>query len=190
MNATKLLTLLLTLSVISFTPHLSSTSKPARTPASAESDLYPYRVTSKAPHDMRVINSGIAALYGRIDLIRRAQKTLELEYFIFNPDHSGRIVLKELIKASKRGVKVRILVDKSMAVFVLDKYYAAALKEHNIELRYYNNASALALSSVQFRNHRKLLAMDNTEAITGGRNIGNEYFDLSEELIFSIETLG
>lgn len=149
-----------------------------------ESDIYPYRMTSLDKNEMQVINTGIAALYARVDMIRKATTSLELEYFIFNPDSTGRIVIKELIKAAERGVKVRLLVDKSMAVFKLDEYYAKVLKDHNIEIRYYNPASVIRISSVQFRNHRKLIIRDGAEAITGGRNIADEYFNLSKTFNF------
>ena len=147
-------------------------------------DIFPYRVTSYDKNEMQIINNGMAALYARIDLIRRAEKTLDLEYFIFNHDSAGRIILKELSQAAKRGVRVRVLVDKSKAVLELDEYYAQVLKKHNIELRYYNAASILRLSSVQFRNHRKLIIRDGVEAITGGRNIADEYFNLSSTFNF------
>jgi putative cardiolipin synthase len=149
-----------------------------------ESDIYPYRTTSIDKNEMQVISTGIAALYSRLDMIRRATTSLDLEYFIFNPDMSGRIVVKELIAAAKRGVKVRVLIDKSAAVFKLDEYYAKALSENNIELRYYNPAPFIKVSSVQFRNHRKLLVRDGVEAITGGRNIADEYFNLSTTFNF------
>ncbi|MGZ3774545.1 MAG: phospholipase D family protein [Pseudobdellovibrionaceae bacterium] len=150
----------------------------------ANSDPYPYRTTLAKPHAMRIINNGMAAFYARIDMIRRAKSTLDLEYFIFNPDTSGRIILQELVAAAKRGVTVRIMVDKSMAVFVLDDYYATVLREHGIQLRYYNPALVIQVSSVQFRNHRKLIVRDDEEAITGGRNIADEYFNLSKEFNF------
>jgi putative cardiolipin synthase len=150
----------------------------------SNNDIYPYRVTSYKPHDMRIINNGMAAFYQRIDMIRRAKKSLDLEYFIFNPDTSGRITMQELIKAAGRGVAVRILVDKSVAVFALDEHYAMILREHGIQLRYYNPAPIIRISSVQFRNHRKLIVRDNEEAITGGRNIADEYFNLSKEFNF------
>ena len=86
--------------------------------------------------------------------------------------------------AAKRGVKVRILIDKSAAVFELDKYYAKAMHEIGIELRYYNTASLLRISSLNFRNHRKLISVDDRLALTGGRNIENDYFDLSEHYNF------
>ena len=150
----------------------------------SKTDIYPYRSTSIDKNEMQILNNGPAALYARIDMIRRANTSLELEYFIFNPDSTGRIIIKELVKASERGVRVRILVDKSLAVFKLNEYYASVLKKHKIELRYYNAASFLRVSSVQFRNHRKLIIRDGEEAITGGRNIADEYFNLSTEFNF------
>jgi len=66
----------------------------------------------------------------------------------------------------------------------LNEYYATVLAEHKIEMRYYNPAALVEISSVQFRNHRKLLVRDGVEAITGGRNIADEYFDLSKTFNF------
>lgn len=148
------------------------------------SDIYPYRHNIKKNHNMKILNSGIGSLWARIDLIRRAEKTLELEYFIFGTDGSSRIIMRELMKAAKRGVKVRLLVDKSLAVFVLDEYYAEVLKNNNVNIRYYNTAPLILISTIQFRNHRKMISRDGIEAITGGRNIGDEYFDFSETFNF------
>ncbi|MDD4975957.1 MAG: phospholipase D family protein [Bacteriovorax sp.] len=166
-------------------------SVPKRETASVEedklgpsTDIPPYRTTSFGKNDMRIINNGTAALYQRVDMIRRAKRSLELEYFIFNPDSAGRIIVTELIKAVKRGVAVRVLVDKSAAVFVLDESYAKIFRDNSIQLRYYNPASIFRISSVQFRNHRKLIIRDNEEAITGGRNIADEYFNLSTTFNF------
>src|SRR6476659_2387966 len=79
----------------------------------AQSGDEPYRVSSNEKHEMRVINSGLASLYARVDMIRRAKTSIDLETFIFNPDTSGKIILQELAAAVKRGVKVRLLLDKS-----------------------------------------------------------------------------
>ena len=150
----------------------------------ASTDIEPYRKTSTEKHEMRVINSGLGSLYARVDMIRRAKKSIDLETYIFNPDKAGKIILKELAEAAKRGVKVRILVDKAPPIFEMDEHIVKVLKESNIEVRYYNAASVFKISSVQFRNHRKLMVRDGEEAITGGRNIADEYFDLSKEFNF------
>lgn len=143
-----------------------------------------YTANLSKPHDMRIVNSGVASLYARLEMIKKAQTSIELESFIFDPDTAGRLILKELAEAAKRGVKVRILVDKHISGFKLNEYYAQTLKEAGIDLRYYNDASILKMSSVQYRNHRKLMVVDDKEAITGGRNIADSYFDLSKDLNF------
>lgn len=145
--------------------------------------FYEKQVSEK--NDLTQITNGVAALQLRLEMIRRAKKTIEVEYFIFNTDMAGKIISRELVEAAKRGVKVRILVDKSIAVFQLDKYYAKELGKHGIEVRYYNEAFWLRISTVQFRNHRKLMVIDDQEAITGGRNIGDDYFNLSHHFNFN-----
>ena len=137
-----------------------------------------------ANNEMIILNSGIASLQFRLDMIERAQKSIEVEYFIYNQDQAGRILTHALIKAAKRGVKVRILVDKSMPIFALDNHIAKELRQYGVDLRFYNDASLLELSTTQFRSHRKLFVIDDIEAITGGRNIGDDYFDLSEHFNF------
>ncbi|WP_372651591.1 phospholipase D family protein [Halobacteriovorax sp.] len=135
-------------------------------------------------NEMIILNSGIAALQMRLDMIKRAKKSIEVEYFIYNQDQAGRILTHALIEAAKRGVKIRILVDKSMPIFALDNHISEALEKYNVDLRFYNDASLLEISTTQFRSHRKLFVVDDKEAITGGRNIGDDYFDLSEHFNF------
>lgn len=150
----------------------------------ASTDVEPYRKTSTEKHEMRVINSGMASLYARVDMIRRAKKSIDLETFIFNTDTAGKIMLKELADAAKRGVKVRVLVDKAPGTFQMNEHVAKVMKDKGIEVRYYNPAPIYKLNEVQFRNHRKLMVRDGEEAITGGRNIADEYFDLSKKFNF------
>lgn len=147
---------------------------------------YPFYAEDKEnTNRMMIIESGSMALQARIDLIRRAQKSIDVEYFIYNTDMAGKIITRELVEAAKRGVKVRILVDHSLPIFKLDEYYAQALARFGIEVKYYNTAPLIRISTVQFRNHRKILLIDDTEVITGGRNIGDEYFNLSTKFNFN-----
>jgi len=149
---------------------------------------YPFYQVQKSAdgqqNKLTALNSGIASLQARIDIIRKAKKNIEVEYFIYALDQSSKLFTVELVKAAKRGVKVRILVDKSVTIFELDEYYAKALREKGIEVKYYNTAATIRLSSMNFRNHRKLLSVDDKYAITGGRNIEDDYFDLSPKYNF------
>lgn len=152
------------------------------------SDLIPYPFYLKhdqSQNEVMNVESGIAALELRLDMIKRAKKSIVVEYFIYNPDMAGKIFTRDLIAAAQRGVEVKILIDKSLPIFKFDEYYAKALNQYGIQVRYYNDAPLISASTVQFRNHRKLLAVDDVEAITGGRNIGDDYFDLSEHFNFN-----
>lgn len=140
---------------------------------------YPFIVHQKdIPHQMQLLHSGVGALAKRLEMVRSAKSSIELETFIYTPDHAGKALMSELIKKAKSGVKVRLLLDKSITVIQFDEYFAKVAQEQGIEVRYYRRA--IDPSSAQFRNHRKLFIVDGKEAILGGRNIGDEYFDLHE----------
>jgi putative cardiolipin synthase len=145
---------------------------------------YPFYVVDKSNNnEIQLLNNGTGALQKRMELVQKAKKTLELEYYIFSIDSAGVYLLQELIEAAKRGVKVKILVD-SFQVLEIDKNVAHVLKRYGIEVKHYNVVPLIKLSSVNFRNHKKMLVMDGKEAIVGGRNIGNDYFDFSAEYNF------
>lgn len=167
--------ILLSLSLSSFAQELLSDDIP-----------YPfYEKQVGSQNELLPVIDGRAALQIRLDMIAKAKKSIEVEYFIFDVDLAGKIIAKELIKASQRGVKVRILIDKSKPIFEFDEYYANAMKNFGIEVRFYNKAPLIRVSTVQFRNHRKLIVVDDEVAITGGRNIGDDYFDLSDKFNFN-----
>ncbi len=130
-------------------------------------------------HYMQLLHSGVASLAKRIEIIREAKSSIELETFILTPDKAGKAIVTELIARARAGVKVRLLLDKSITVIQFDEYFAKIAGEKGIEVRYYRRA--IDFSSAQFRNHRKLLIVDGQQAIVGGRNIADEYFDLHEE---------
>lgn len=144
----------------------------------------PVYIRSLQPHTFELLNDGLVSLQRRIDLIDAARSSIELEFFIYELDTAARIITTKLIAAAKRGVRVRLLVDFSAPVFKLGPQYAEVLKNEGIEVRYYNTASMYRFVSMQHRSHRKLLIADGSRAITGGRNIGDDYFNLSSHYNF------
>lgn len=138
----------------------------------------------KTPHQIEFLSQGIESLSMRIDLIRKAQKSIEVEFFIYELDETSKLFTYELIQAAKRGVKVKVLVDYSIAVFALAPEYASYLKREGIEVRYYNTVANANIIAAQHRNHRKLLIVDENKLITGGRNIANDYFDINSRYNF------
>jgi putative cardiolipin synthase len=131
------------------------------------------------------------ALRWRLLLADLATRTIDVQYYLWSRDDSGRLLLQHLIRAADRGVRVRILVDD---MFLLDSDRGIALLEShpNIEVSIFNpwqrRGSAL-LRGLEFlgrarmlnrRMHNKLFVADNQVAIVGGRNIGNPYFGLDD----------
>ena len=105
-------------------------------------------------------------------------------YLFLSSFANAQSTSQALVKKAKEGVKVRILVDHGFPIFKLNNYVATELKKYGIEVRYYNTSIILELWKVQFRSHRKLLAVDDKIAVTGSRNIADEYFELSKDYNF------
>ncbi|MFL5784420.1 MAG: phospholipase D family protein [Bacteriovoracaceae bacterium] len=143
----------------------------------SDSVPYPfYHEDTSGETQMMPLHRGEESFQMRIDLIQKAQKTIEAEYYIYYMDMAGKIFNRELIKAAERGVKVRVLLDKFAAG--VDEFLAYELEQHGIEVKFYNTASMLRLDSINFRNHRKLFVVDGEEAIAGGRNMADDYYNL------------
>jgi putative cardiolipin synthase len=137
----------------------------------------------------RLLPDGAQAFDARIALIRRAEKTLDVQYYVIASDRTGREFLRELQGAAARGVRVRILVDDLYATGE-DELFASLATHDNVEVRMFNPlpvrggsfGQRILLSLHQFsrinhRMHNKLFIADGSFAVTGGRNIADEYFD-------------
>ena len=139
-----------------------------------------------------IIRYGRNAFSTRIAMIDLAEKTLDLQYYIWASDETGQILAERLVRAADRGVRVRLLVD-DMGVSAGDEAIATLDAHPNIEIRIFNpfaNRKARMLDfmsdfgRVNHRMHNKILVMDNSFVIVGGRNIGDHYFSVDPETNF------
>ena len=139
-----------------------------------------------------IIRHGRPAFTDRVVMTRLAQKTLDIQYYIWEPDATGRILAEHLMQAADRGVRVRLLID-DINLAGRDANVAAMDAHPNIETRVFNpfaNRSARLfdfltdLGRVNHRMHNKVMVMDNAVAIVGGRNIGNHYFGVATDANF------
>lgn len=146
-----------------------------------EQKVAPFYQESRAPHQLRFLHTGLASLQARLDLIESARERIELESFIIHADFSTRLLLQALIKKAKQGVQVRLLFDHFFSGAQIDPFLARELERHGIEVRFYNPASLLEVRTIHYRNHRKLLSVDDQVALIGGRNLRDRYFDLHQE---------
>lgn len=135
------------------------------------------------------------ALSWRLALADHATRSIDAQYYLWNRDETGLLMISRLLEAADRGVRVRVLVDNFL--FRGEEETLAALCHHpKVEIRFYNPifdrsggvSTALEMlvrfPKINRRMHNKALIADNRVAIIGGRNIGNEYFGLSQEFNF------
>jgi len=150
------------------------------------------------PYESAVVllDTGREAFISRIALADAAEVSLDAQYYIWNADTTGRLLADRLLQAAERGVRVRLLLD-DYGIGSKDNELVAFDTHPNIEVRVYNPFSegnrsgvpkwtslATGFSSLNRRMHSKTFIVDNSFAIVGGRNIGDEYFDAGQEMNF------
>jgi putative cardiolipin synthase len=141
-----------------------------------------------------LLDTGAEALEQREALVAAAKLSIDAQYYIWNSDASGRYLAGQLLAAARRGVRVRVVLD-DINSGGRDAVFAALAAEPNVEIRIYNpnrvrqGAWRVAgllrdFDRVNRRMHNKSFTVDGAVTIVGGRNIGDEYFDLDPEMNF------
>lgn len=141
---------------------------------------------------LRLLIEGREAFVARLRLARAAERTLDLQVYLWDADATGLMLMAAMVDAADRGVRVRLLLDdlnrpgRDSDLAVLDAH-------PNIHLRLFNPARAREGAVLDFlvdfdrmnhRMHNKAMIADNTLAIIGGRNVADHYFTVAEESNF------
>ena len=150
-------------------------------PAKAKPDASAFALISGPRH----------ALSSRMALVENAQKTLDLQYYAIHADQSTGRLLRAVVQAARRGVRVRVLLDDFHSTGPDAQVMRLAFVP-NVEMRMFNPLAGSRASTIgrawtlltdfqraQQRMHNKLFVADNTLAVIGGRNLGDAYFDAS-----------
>lgn len=150
-------------------------------PARAKPDASAFALISGPRH----------ALSSRMALVENAQKTLDLQYYAIHADQSTGRLLRAVVQAARRGVRVRVLLDDFHSTGPDAQVMRLAFVP-NVEMRMFNPLAGSRASTIgrawtlltdfqraQQRMHNKLFVADNTLAVIGGRNLGDAYFDAS-----------
>jgi putative cardiolipin synthase len=163
---------------------------------SLANELQPFAEQMQNKTGVYVLEDGGNSMIARAWLSEHAEKTIDVQYFIFSTDNVGLIACDYLVRAADRGVKVRILIDDMLVdagvheILTLDSH-------KNIDIKIYNPGANLGKNifdkikklSTDFkglnqRMHNKTFTVDGKVVITGGRNIADEYFDYDHEYNF------
>ena len=160
-------------------------------PPSADSPLVKVaRDSTPSPTQtgFRLMPQAFYSLDVRIELVRRARESLDVQYYLIENDRSGRLLMRNLRDAALRGVRVRLLVDDLNTVGG-DPMFQGLAAFPNVEVRYFNPfccareslgsrflASLGDFRRLNHRMHNKLFIADGAMVVMGGRNIADEYF--------------
>jgi len=165
-------------------------------PASPDTELGRIALASapdRTHSGFRLLSWSAQSLQARIELVRRAQVSLDVQYYVIHDDATGRHLLRALRDAAQRGVRVRLLVD-DLYTAGTDPVLLGLAAYPNAEVRLFNpfpvgrnslgarlTASLFDFGRVNHRMHNKLLVADGAMAVAGGRNIGDEYFMVHDQ---------
>ncbi len=141
----------------------------------------------------RMLAVGVDGFLTRVQMVNTAERTLDLQYFIFRADETGQLLTDAVLRAADRGVRVRVLIDDGETIAGDDQL--VALDSHpQIEVRIFNPFAyrghttffralefMFSNSRLDYRMHNKLMVVDNAIALIGGRNVGDEYFQVDPE---------
>ncbi len=163
---------------------------------SLSKELEPVSEQMKTKTGVYVLEDGGGSMVARAWLSEYAEKTIDVQYFIFSTDNVGLIACDYLVRAADRGVKVRILVDDIMVeatgkeILTMDSHKNISIKIYNPGVNLGKNiVSKLNKYYTDFRSanqrmHNKTYTVDGKVTITGGRNIADEYFDYDHKYNF------
>jgi putative cardiolipin synthase len=182
-------------------PRLTEPAIPPYEPAPTQSELSQVlqaTVQRNQPDSgFHLVSAGIDGLLLRLELIERAQSSLDLQYYIFRSDDSGRRLQLALLHAADRGVHIRIISDDGETAPGDEKLLLLSMHP-GIEVRIFNPFSyrghneflrgmdfLLHKSRLDYRMHNKLMVVDGVAAVMGGRNIGDQYFQVDPNSQFA-----
>jgi putative cardiolipin synthase len=150
-------------------------------------------INNKNQSGFYLLSDNTDAFVARFALATVAEKTLDIQYYIMHNDASGQYLAYAILTAADRGVHVRILVD-DINLTGSDSRLKMLSQHANIEIRIFNPLAnrdwfrnielVINLNRAGRRMHNKVFMADNSAAIIGGRNIGDEYFDARHNLNF------
>jgi putative cardiolipin synthase len=139
------------------------------------------------------LSDGLDAFAARYLLMQKAERSLDIQYYIWQNDLSGRLLFSAMLEAAQRGVKVRLLLDDNNTPG-LDETLAQLNRHPNIAVRLFNPFSFRTLRALGYltdfarlnrRMHNKSFTVDGVTTIVGGRNVGDEYFGTGNEPLFA-----
>jgi len=136
-----------------------------------------------------LVDEGTDAFFARMLLLSHAERSIDVQYFIWHADLIGKLLFNEMMLAADRGVRVRILLDDFNVNGEIESILYAMDQHNSIDVHLFNPFASRGMRLVDYatdalrinrRMHNKSFTVDNQVTVVGGRNIGNEYFSADE----------
>jgi len=125
-----------------------------------------------AGHDLHVVHLPQDRLDAVLGLIARAKKSIQMFFYMFGDDATGREVRDALVAAANNGVHVQLIIDSFGSGNVSDRFFDALVEAGGC---YHCFSTRKGLGYI-IRNHQKILIADSAHALVGGFNITDDYF--------------
>lgn len=155
--------------------------------------LLPEQAEHQGSSGIQLLPYGHDALSARLALIDTAERSLDLQYYIWKPDNTGQLLIERLLSAADRGVRVRLLLD-DIGGSASDAALLALDTHTNIEVRLFNPIAFRSVRKlgmlfefqrISRRMHNKSFTADRLLTILGGRNVEDRYYGFGEESRFA-----
>lgn len=128
-----------------------------------------------AGNDVTIFHDAEAFFLALRLAIQSARSHVHMEYYIFQPDETGRAVADALMDRAKAGVRCRVLLD-AIGCWRLPRQFVREMRTAGVEVAFFHPVLPWrGRWHVNFRNHRKLVVIDGETGFTGSQNIGDEY---------------
>ncbi|MCA9409058.1 MAG: cardiolipin synthase, partial [Candidatus Omnitrophica bacterium] len=126
---------------------------------------------------LRIFQKGEDKFNALLDDLKKAEKFIHMEYFIWRSDKLTREIHKILLAKSRAGVEVRVLYDGLGSIFLKGRDIRL-LRRAGVKIYpYYDYLTPITMHTLNYRNHRKIVVIDGGIGYTGGMNVGQEYID-------------
>lgn len=151
------------------------------------SDLLMYNLESSESiasdnNTVDVFIDGNAKFDALIEDLKKAEHFIHMEYYIIRNDALMERIREVLLERANAGVEVRILYDAMGCRKTPKKYFTEMASHENVETAVFFPAFFRRLQlRINYRNHRKILVIDNKVGYVGGFNVGEEYIDQSKK---------
>lgn len=146
-------------------------------------------MTVSDDNNVEIITEGKRKFYLLMQDLEKAKSYIHLEYFIFGDDNSSKEIKHMLMKKAKEGVQVRFIHENIANLTISNKYYNE-MKKAGVQVVKFTNPRKHLLNFVttlNYRDHRKIVVIDGEIGYTGGMNIGDEYFNIWRDTHLRIE---